>query len=52
MKVGVQRHAPAALSQEGPGTHCTGGWIGSRAGLDGRGKYRPQRASIPEPSSP
>ena len=23
--------------QEGPGTHCTGGWVGSRTGLDGFG---------------
>ena len=32
-----QQHAPAALyPQERPGTHCTGGWVGPRAGLDGR----------------
>jgi hypothetical protein len=24
--------------RERPGTHCTGGWVGSRAGLDGCGK--------------
>ena len=24
--------------RERPGTHCTGGWVGPRAGLDGRGK--------------
>jgi hypothetical protein len=36
-----QRHAPAALySQERPGTHCTGGWIGPRAGLNRCGKSR------------
>ena len=30
-----QRHAPAALDPwERPGTHCTGGWVGPRAGLD------------------
>jgi hypothetical protein len=30
-----QRHAPAVFySQERPGTHCTGGWVGLRAGLD------------------
>jgi hypothetical protein len=35
MRVGGQRHASAALyPQERPGTHCTGGWVGSRAGLD------------------
>jgi len=35
--VGGQRHAPAAVSLEKrPGTHCTGGWIESMAGLDRR----------------
>jgi len=30
-----QHHAPAALyPRERPGTHCTGGWVGPRAGLD------------------
>jgi hypothetical protein len=31
-----KRHAPAALCPEErtPGTHCTGGWVGLRAGLD------------------
>jgi hypothetical protein len=24
--------------RERPGTHCTGGWVGPRAGLDGNGK--------------
>ena len=33
-----------------PGTHCTGGWVGPRAGLDGCGKSRPHRDSIPGPS--
>jgi hypothetical protein len=28
-----QQHAPVALyPQERPGTHCTGGWLGPRAG--------------------
>ena len=37
-----QRHAPAApYPREGPGTHCTGGWVGLRAGLDWCGKSRP-----------
>jgi hypothetical protein len=35
-----------------PGTHCTGGWVGPRAGVDGWGKYRPHWDSIPGPSSP
>jgi hypothetical protein len=36
---------------ERPGTHCTGGWVGPRAGVDRCGKSRPHRDSIPEPSS-
>jgi hypothetical protein len=35
-----------------PGTHCVGGWVFPRAGLDGRGKSRPQQDAIPGPSSP
>jgi hypothetical protein len=36
-----QRHAPAALySLEWPGTHCTGGWVCPRAGLERCGKSR------------
>jgi hypothetical protein len=27
--------------RERPGTHCIGGWVGPRAGLDGCGKCRP-----------
>jgi len=38
--------------RERPGTHCTGGWVGARAGLDGCGKSRPHRDSVPGPSSP
>ena len=40
MVVGGQRHAPAALPRERPGTHCTGAWVGLTAGLDRCGKYR------------
>ena len=37
-----QRHAPAALPPgKRPGTHCAGGWVGPRAGLDGCGKSLP-----------
>jgi hypothetical protein len=34
--VSSQHHAPAAFYPrvKTPGTHCTGGWVGSRAGLD------------------
>ena len=53
MGVGVQRHPPAALpAEKRPGTRCTGGWVGPRAGLDGCGKFRPHRNSIPEPPHP
>jgi hypothetical protein len=38
--------------RERPGTHCTGGWMGPRAGLDVCEKSRPHRDSIPGPSSP
>jgi hypothetical protein len=34
------------------GTHCTGGWVGTRAGLDGCGKSRFHWDSIPEMLSP
>ena len=34
------------------GTHCTGGWVGPRAGLDGCGKSCPHWDSIPGPFSP
>jgi len=37
--------------RETPGTHCTGGWLVPRAGLEGR-KISPHRHSIPGPSSP
>jgi hypothetical protein len=48
-----QRHVPAALYPwERPGTHCTGGWVGPRAGLHRCGKSRPHQDSIPGPSSP
>ena len=46
--VGGQQHAPATLyPRERHGTHFTGGWVGPRAGLDGR-KPRPHRNSIPD----
>jgi hypothetical protein len=39
MKVGGQRHASAALPPGNrPGTNCIGGWVGTRAVLDGCGK--------------
>jgi len=37
-----QRHTPAVpYPWERPGTHCTGGWVRLRAGLDRCGKSRP-----------
>jgi hypothetical protein len=35
-----------------PSTHCTGGWVGPRASLDGCGKSCPHWDSIPGPSTP
>jgi hypothetical protein len=53
MRVGGQRHAPAALLLgKRPGTHCIGGWVGPRVGLDGCGKSRRHQDSIPGPSNP
>jgi hypothetical protein len=37
--VGGPPHALAAF-RDRPDTYCTGGWVGSRAGLDGCGKSR------------
>jgi hypothetical protein len=45
-------HALAALPLAiKPSTHCIDGWVGFRAGLDGRGKFRLHRDSIPGPSN-
>jgi len=44
-----QRHAPAALyPRERLGTHCTGGWVGPRAGLDRCGKSSPTGIRSPD----
>ena len=34
--VGVQRHGPAVLPSGRTGTNSVGGWVGHRAGLEGR----------------
>jgi len=48
-----QQHDPTALPLGKTfGTHCTGGWLGTKASLDGHRKSRPHRDSIPELSSP
>ena len=41
MRMGSQRHAPAALAPGKTGTHFTGGWVGPRASLEKCGKSRP-----------
>jgi len=38
---------PALYHRERPSTHCTGGWVGSRAGLDRCGKISPPRGFDP-----
>jgi len=44
-----QRHVPAALNpRERPGTHCTGGWVGPRAGLGRCGKSAPPGIRSPD----
>jgi len=51
--VGDQRHSPAVLAPgTRPGTHCTGGWVKPRAGLDGYGRYGCHWGLTPELSSP
>jgi hypothetical protein len=38
--------------RERPGTHCTGGWVGPRAGLDVCEKSRPHRIFFRSPDRP
>ena len=47
MGVGVSSTPRPFYPQERPATYCTEGWVGPRAGLDGYGKSRPHRDSIP-----
>jgi hypothetical protein len=51
MAVGAQRQAPAVLPPGKTRYPSIGGWVGPRAGLDGFGKSRHNRDSIPGPSS-
>ena len=39
--------AVSVTPRERPGTHCTGGWMDPRAGMDRCGKSRPYRHPIP-----
>jgi hypothetical protein len=42
MGVGGQHHAPAALpTGKRPVTHCTGGWVGPRASMEGTENLAP-----------
>jgi len=53
MGVGGQRHAPAALPRgKRPGTHCIGGWVDPRAGMDGCGKSHPPPGFNPRTVQP
>jgi len=45
--VGGQRTSRPFYPRETPGIHCTGGWVGSRTGLDGCGKSRPTHGFDP-----
>jgi hypothetical protein len=48
-RVRGQCHSPAALyPRERPGTHCTGSWVGPRAGLDRCGKSPPTGIRSPD----
>ena len=38
--------------RERPDTHCIGGWVGPRDGLDGYGKSRPHRGFDPRTDQP
>jgi hypothetical protein len=49
MRVGGQLHAPTALlSGKRPGTHCIGGWVGPRAGLDATENLTPTGIRSPD----
>ena len=51
--VRVQHHAPTAFYPlESPDTHCTGGWVGPRAGLERGGKSRPPPGFDPRTVQP
>jgi hypothetical protein len=49
--VNGQRHATENLPREKPGTHCIGGWVELMTVLDGCGKSRLHRDSIPGQTS-
>ena len=49
---GVSTTPRPLYPRERPGTHCTRGWVGSRAGLDGCGKSRPPPGFDPRTVQP
>jgi len=49
--VGGQHYALPTLPLGRLSAHCAGGWVGPWACLDGCGKFRPHRDSVPGPSS-
>jgi len=52
-RLGVVNATPRPLyPRQRPGTHCIGGWVDLRAGLDGCGISHPHWDSIPGPSRP
>jgi len=44
----VNATPPPLYPWESPGTHCIGGWVGPRAGLDGCGKSHPTGIRYPD----
>jgi hypothetical protein len=49
MRVGGKGHAPInSHPGQRPNTHFTRERVGPRVGMDGRGKFRPHRNSIPD----
>jgi hypothetical protein len=53
MRVGGQLHTPVALPPgKRPGTHCVGGWVDPRAGLDGCEKISPPPGFDPRTVQP
>jgi len=48
----ASRPPPALYPRERPGTHCIGGWVGPRVGLDRCGKYRPTEIRSPDRPAP
>jgi len=52
MGMGCQRHAPASVLRECPGTHCTGGWVGPRASMDRYGEIQFVATPGVEPRGP